>query len=574
MGGNTVAQLQYYAGTTRVAKCTPMTTLNLQHSFPGWASTFLDGASLSHWWLKHRARRERERIGFYPNAELVRRHPRDLNTYGGLPYDGLLPKTAGHEDEVAGLSHTHVDKEKIVVDMTLVQPVLDHILNVLAAGDKQHYEYQLNWCAACVQWRVKLEVIMIYYGDQGAGKDLLFGDDSLFSRIYGRHHQKLSNIQNLLEKFNADSLGSMLCVLDEVTPYNKSYRNNDTLKDVISGKKIRIEPKNVNAFETDDTRNFVATTNNKNGFKFEAGERRQYISQVSKEWTKKGPHTPSERLRYFSHVLGARYGGEVPARRATSDEIDAVAKEFNFYLMKRDITGFWPADYPTCELREEQMELHDDSLNEFFEFWFRNWPTQNGLNGYADARWHWDPRKTFYAVEILEMYRSYCSRQNIKCEYNARQLSSELKSYGEYVAASKKDRVATPYQLKNVSGFDGENYEAVAKREGFDDRWASLWGEEAPTRDVENSAVVAEREGVEDRRRDEKALTRDAAACEGLVERSFCDQMGVILRGEIDFVPGLQRLICTTRNEDHIKMFAFMRARAFTVDVPFAASCS
>ncbi|MEO1498917.1 MAG: hypothetical protein AAFV43_17420, partial [Planctomycetota bacterium] len=129
MGGNTVAQLQYYAGTTRVAECTPMTAMNLQHLFPGWTSQALDGASLSHWWLKHRERRERERIGFYPNAELVRRHPRDLNTYGGLPYDGLLPKTAGYEDEVAGLSHTYVDKEKIVVEMTLVQPVLDHIFN-------------------------------------------------------------------------------------------------------------------------------------------------------------------------------------------------------------------------------------------------------------------------------------------------------------------------------------------------------------------------------------------------------------------------------------------------------------
>ena len=102
--------------------------------------------------------------------------------------------------------------------MTLIHSVLDHIRNILANGEELHYEYQLNWFAACLQWKRKLGVILIYYGLQGAGKDVLIGDDGLLAIIYGKYHQKLANIDYLLTNFNSDAKNKLFVALDEVAP--------------------------------------------------------------------------------------------------------------------------------------------------------------------------------------------------------------------------------------------------------------------------------------------------------------------------------------------------------------------
>lgn len=123
-------------------------------TFPGLESDLAFGKkdNLVSWWLRHGRRRERERIGFYTSEEEARRHPRDLNIFGGLPYDFLdVP------DEL---------------DMGLLQPLLDHCRDCLANGDAAHYEYQLDWFAACLQKREKIGVILIFMGKQHSRRAL------------------------------------------------------------------------------------------------------------------------------------------------------------------------------------------------------------------------------------------------------------------------------------------------------------------------------------------------------------------------------------------------------------------
>mmetsp|Transcript_11895 Transcript_11895/g.16113 ORF Transcript_11895/g.16113 Transcript_11895/m.16113 type:complete len:137 (-) Transcript_11895:755-1165(-) len=134
-------------------------------------------------------------------------------------------------------------------------------------------------------------------------------------------------------------------------------------------KSFELKKKYSDPYETNDVRNFVVTTNNRNGFKIETGDRRQYFVQVSSEMSSEGPKSAEEGLRYFSFVLGARYGQDEPARCATDAWIDEVAKQLYFFLMDQNISGFIPGDFPSSEIRQEQMEIHEDPFPQFFEMW-------------------------------------------------------------------------------------------------------------------------------------------------------------------------------------------------------------
>jgi hypothetical protein len=207
----------------------------------------------------------------------------------------------------------------------------------------------------------------------------------------------MGKIEHLLKDFNADAVNKLFCSLDEVTPYNRSHRNADALKDIFVSRKMRVERKGFDAEHVDDARNFVATTQNEDGFKFELGERRQCLFEVANTYCKP-PHgrlPPAARQKYFARLLGARDAdGGVPARDATDAEVDAVARQFYWFLMRRDIAGFDPRDFPTCAARESQMELHAPPVQRFLEEWEAGGSSWGGARARTSRwRWHAAPRR-------------------------------------------------------------------------------------------------------------------------------------------------------------------------------------
>jgi hypothetical protein len=348
----TVIQLEYHPWTDTVKDWEITTPVKLQQTFPGFFVSVTEKRQqpLFAWWLEHDKRRTHRALGFYPQPGSCPRG--DLNTFGGLAFDHL-PREA--------------------VDMNLVQPVLLHYMHIFAAGNPTHCQYQLDWTAACLQWRKKLDVAMILYGAMGGGKDVIVGDAGLFSLMWGAHFLKSNDLDMFIDaRFNSDQECKLMVCGDEVTPHcNK--RNVDKLKDVITGKRQRLERKNVDPIHIDDHRNFVFTTNNPDSFRFDQGERRQYMVEIADTYSKlavqRGEKTDEEVLRYFANVLGARYGPHEPARKATQEETMEVAKHFYWYLMDRDLSGFLPTEFPTSALRDQQMAENADNLCEFFMAW-------------------------------------------------------------------------------------------------------------------------------------------------------------------------------------------------------------
>ena len=443
-------QIKYMANAPdQVADYIMMAPRALQETFQGMHITTGFTAKnkpirepLTKWWLQQTNRRTHRQIGFYPNPTSAAANPHNFNSFGGLPFEHLL--TPGEPD------------------MTLIQPVLDHIRNILGNGEESHYEYQINWFAAILQWKRKLGVILIYYGLQGAGKDIIIGDDGLLAIIYGKYHQKLANIDYLLTNFNSDAKNKLFVALDEVTPYNKSHRNNDQLKDIITGKILRVEQKGIDAYHIHDQRNFAAATNNPDGFKFEPHERRQYIAEVNNLYSGAGGKTHEERLRYFAKVLGCR---DDRPREATDEEKEEVAKNLYWFLMKRDLTSFNPREFPSCNLRNDQQELHQEPVKEFLIAW------NDGLELKYEVHKEDDFGRTrrvteqykitdfqipFPASSLLPIFKKYCEIQGERCDITAKVLSHRLKRYPELVKIDdSKKRKASGQQfiLKKILAY-------------------------------------------------------------------------------------------------------------------------
>lgn len=304
---------------------------------------------LMQWWLEHPERRPYRRLVFDPCCATKG----VLNLFQGLPYDGLV----------------------IEVDNSLLDPLLRHFLVVLSRGDEKVYEYQLNWYAKALQEKTKLGTMLIYYGGMGTGKDLVVGDDGIMSFIYGGsegHYQKMSTIEELTQRFTADAEKVLFATMTEVTPYN-GRRNNDAVKDKVTAKTARHEKKNVDQKAIRDYRNLTATTNNRDGFKIELGDRRLVFIEVDGRYgaaeVHRGNITADERQRYFAHVLGARVGADEPSRHATEAEKSAVAQQFYRFLMDRDVTNFQAEDFPETAARKEVISQHKPPLEAFCESW-------------------------------------------------------------------------------------------------------------------------------------------------------------------------------------------------------------
>lgn len=373
--------------------------------------------SLMTWWLEHCERRPYRCAEFDPRGvtEGV------FNLYQGLPFDKLV----------------------ITPDASLLDPLLDHIREVLANGDETVYNYQLDWYARALQFKEKLGTMLIYFGAMGTGKDLLVGDDGIMALIYGGaeggHYQKMASIEELTQKFTADAEKVLFATLTEVTPYN-GRRNNDAVKDKVTSKTARHEKKGVDQKAIKDYRNLTATTNNRDGFKIDLGDRRLNFIEVNDRWAaskvQMGDIKADERQRYFANVLGARVGEDEPARSATHDEKVAVAQQLHHFLMNRDVSHFNAEDFPETAARKEVIAQHKPPLEAFFDAWASGGLMAPEFVQELDFSTTEDPvSRVWYARDLKKKFDVFN-----RTEYGARaipmptvELSRSLRNLSQYI---------------------------------------------------------------------------------------------------------------------------------------------
>jgi hypothetical protein len=121
-----------------------------------------------------------------------------------------------------------------------------HIREIWCDSNEELGDYVLNWFATIIQKPEKSGVALVLKAEEGAGKGSIV-----------KHGAMLKNMEKeLLGNHNEDSVGKVFCAVDEIQQASKK-RNSDELKNLITEKFQRINPKNILAYQIEDKRNFI-----------------------------------------------------------------------------------------------------------------------------------------------------------------------------------------------------------------------------------------------------------------------------------------------------------------------------
>lgn len=167
-------------------------------------------------WLEHAQRRQFKRVKFSPGKE----DPDIYNLWRGF----AVPAIPG-------------DKH---------QSLLDHIRDIVCAGNEDHFNYTINWMARAVQEPGKLgEVALVWKGKKGTGKSMVA---RMLGSLFGRHYRPVTQSNHLVGNFNAHFQDTLLRSLKRPTgPVAKrkkapSRESSPTRKSRSSGKASTSKP--------------------------------------------------------------------------------------------------------------------------------------------------------------------------------------------------------------------------------------------------------------------------------------------------------------------------------------------
>src|SRR5690606_38275103 len=106
------------------------------------------------------------------------------------------------------------------------------------------YDWVLKWLAYPLQHPgAKMKTTIVIHGPQGTGKNMFFDE---YMKLYGEYGRVLDQAA-LEDKFNDWASRKLFLLADEVVARTEVYHLKNKLKALITGDRIRINPKNVQA---------------------------------------------------------------------------------------------------------------------------------------------------------------------------------------------------------------------------------------------------------------------------------------------------------------------------------------
>jgi hypothetical protein len=219
------------------------------------------------------------------------------------------------------------------VEYEKIRLICDHIRNVWCKNNTEHYEYIINWFAHIVQFPAKKLGVAVILRSlfQGTGKGLL--SEFFGKQILGhRYSIVLSDIEQLIGKFNSQLENKLLTICDEIQNYGGAHKSNDKLKSLITQTECTIERKGVDSVSVSDYNNFMFLTNNDWIVKVEASDRRYFILDCD--------NSLANNKEYFAPLV-------------SSTEDPETARHFFHYLAHRDLSGWNGRNIPDSDFKHE-----------------------------------------------------------------------------------------------------------------------------------------------------------------------------------------------------------------------------
>jgi hypothetical protein len=283
---------------------------------------------------------------------------------------------------------------------------LKHMLEIICGGNKNVYEWLLDWMADAVQDSRNVKgCCVVLRGIEGCGKGA-WADT--FCSLFGKHYVHLIDSERLTSKFNSITTDSIMVYADEVIwPGDRKAAN--ILKGMITERKIVRESKGVDSIEVDNLMHVIIASNE--DWIIPAGPQ-------SRRWMM---------LNVKGHVAQSR-----PYFDRLFHEIENGGKSaLLYFLMHRKITNNLRTAPKTSGLMDQRMmsHRHDSVLHFYLESVARggfNTIDMEARMGDVDG---W-PNKVI-AYELFNEYRIW-ARDNRISVYDTLALSMFYKKSEEF----------------------------------------------------------------------------------------------------------------------------------------------
>jgi hypothetical protein len=237
---------------------------------------------------KYLKRKEDEKTGkiSYEKAPFIKEW---LNDEKRKTYEGLRFEPAGLtelESKFYKNIFTGFQADKIeltdAVDYTRIDPILDHIKNVLCNKNEDHYKYVVNWFSRIIQDPTnRPQTGLVFYSKKhGVGKNIF--TNYFANEILGVDLSvSAKNMDSIFGRFNSLLSKCMFLIMEEASGDVKKFM--EDLKNCITEPTITIEKKNIDRGTYRNFVNVLFNTNNENCFDFDDKDRRFVMLSVSDE---------------------------------------------------------------------------------------------------------------------------------------------------------------------------------------------------------------------------------------------------------------------------------------------------
>lgn len=279
------------------------------------------------------------------------------------------------------------------------------------------YTWVLRWLAYPIQHPgAKMKTALVLHGPQGTGKNLFC---EAVMEIYG-HYGRIIDQAAIEDKFNDWASRKLFLIADEVVARSDLYHVKNKLKSFITGDRIRINPKNMAAYEERNHVNVVFLSNEAMPVVLEEDDRRHAVI-----WTpaKLDPE-------FYAGVLAELRDGGVAA--------------LHDHLVHLDLGDFNPGTLPPhTAARSVLIDLGQDSTTRFHD------ELLGGEIGELSAM-------PCLSTDLYDAYKLWCNRNGQRHAPAHRLLNTLERKRGTRTARKRYDVGARELGPHTVVLFGGE----------------------------------------------------------------------------------------------------------------------
>jgi hypothetical protein len=288
--------------------------------------------------------------------------------------------------------------------------VINHI-KILCGNIKPSHEYVLDWVAQALQYPHNKTTMLAFASSEGAGKDSFL---HLLRKLFGRRKVcETSRPDDIFGRFNSKLIDSLLIVLNEMSAQDTAKYDKD-MKMLITESEIPIESKGQKIITLRSFHRLILFTNQENfPVQTSKSDRRKLINRCSDE--KVGDSAYFDTL--YKYI----------------DDEEVLIDLFNFF-MSRNVETFNQERGRNIP-KTSYQELITENYSNPVEDWLKTIPEMTGekcpscqyfSSSCSTCNFYKGDLIEWTGTDIVEQFKYYCQRANIKLELSINQLGVRL----------------------------------------------------------------------------------------------------------------------------------------------------